>query len=187
MPSKNKKTHRVLDKKRIKIHDEESGYGKKILIKTMELPTGMTEKFFVDEDNHSVQIFALTEDKQVLCVRQFRPGIEQISLELPGGGLDEGEDPAKAAMRELREETGFAGGSPVFLAALNYSPYSTGIRHMYMVTECKKVADIDLDPNEFLEVALIPLGEFRKIMAEGKCRGHDTAYMGLDKLRGLGF
>jgi len=185
MTTKAGKKHRVLDKKRIKIHDEESGYGKKILIKTMELPNGMTEKFFVDEDNHSVQIFALTENQEVLCVRQFRPGIEQISLELPGGGLDDGEDPAEAAARELMEETGFAGKPPVFLAALNYSPYSTGVRHMFMITGCKKVAELDLDPNEFLEVQVVPLGEFRNIMAEGKCRGHDTAYMGLDKLQRL--
>lgn len=179
--------HKVCKKRRIKIVDSETGYGKKILVKTVELPNGLEEKFFVDEDNHSVQVFAITSDERVLCVKQYRPGIEQINLEIPGGGLDEGEDPAKAAARELVEETGYAGSPPVFLAALNYSPYSTGIRHMYMITDCHKVAELDLDPNEFLEVLEIPLEKFRLLMSEGKVRGHDTAYMGLDKLHRLAF
>lgn len=177
--------HCVVNTRRIKIHDRETGYGKKILIKTVQLPNGLEERFFVDEDNHSVQVFAITDDERVLCVKQYRPGIEQVNLEIPGGGLDEGEDPAKAAARELLEETGYAGGPPTFLASLNYSPYSTGIRHMYMITDCRKMADLNLDPNEFLEVLVIPLEQFRLLMAEGKVRGHDTAYMGLDKLHRL--
>lgn len=188
MSSKEEKLKpQILDTKRIKLVDPSTGYDKKILVKTMELPNGMEEKFFIDEGNDSVQIFAITVDQQVVCVSQFRPGNEQINLEIPGGGLEKGEDAAKAAARELKEESGFAGDPPVFLAALPYSPYSTGIRHMYMITECKKVAELDLDPNEFLEVSLVPLEKFRGLMIEGKVRGHDTAYMGLDKLQRLKF
>jgi ADP-ribose pyrophosphatase len=177
----------ILDTKRVKIVDSSTGYDKKVLIKTMRLPNGMEEKFFIDEGNDSVQIFAITKDQQVVCVKQFRPGNEQINLEIPGGGLEKGEDAAKAAARELVEESGFAGNPPVFLAALPYSPYSTGVRHMFMVTECRKVAELDLDPNEFLEVVLVPLEEFRELMLKGAVRGHDTAYMGLDKLGRLKF
>lgn len=168
--------------KHLKLKDPTSGYDKELVLKTFQLPNGMTENFFIDKGKDSVQIFAITEDEQVLCVKQFRAGPEKVQLELPGGGLEQGEDIEKAAVRELLEETGFQGGKPMFLAALDYSPYSSGKRHLYMVTGCRKVKELDLDPNEFLEVLLVPMEQFRKLMIEGKVRGHDTAYMGLDRL-----
>lgn len=176
--------YKKVKERHLKIKDPDSGYDKELVLKTYELPNGMTENFFIDKGKDSVQIFAITEDNKVLCVRQFRAGPEKVQLELPGGGLEQGEDATIAADRELLEETGFRGnGDPVFLGALDYSPYSTGKRHLFMVTGCKKVKELDLDPNEFLEVLLVPLEQFRKLMMEGKVRGHDTAYMGLDRLK----
>src|SRR5215471_1542287 len=54
-----------------------------------------------------VGILAVTKDGMFPLVRQFRPAIEQITLELPSGHVDEGETPEQAAARELLEETGF--------------------------------------------------------------------------------
>lgn len=172
-----------IKERHLKIKDPVSGYDKELVLKTFKLPNGMTENFFIDKGKDSVQIFALTEDNKVLCVKQFRAGPEKVQLELPGGGLEPGEDAELAASRELVEETGFSGGDPVFLGALDYSPYSTGKRHLFMVTGCKKAKELNLDPNEFLEVLLVPLDQFRDLMREGKVRGHDTAYMGLDRLK----
>lgn len=167
----------------LKIKDPVSGYDKELVLKTFTLPNGMIENFFIDKGKDSVQIFAITEDNKVLCVKQFRAGPEKVQLELPGGGLESGEDAGLAASRELVEETGFSGSDPVFLGALDYSPYSTGKRHLFMITGCKKTKELNLDPNEFLEVLLVPIEQFRELMREGKVRGHDTAYMGLDRLK----
>lgn len=169
----------------ITVKDHVSGYDKKLILKSFELPNGMPENFFIDSGKDSVQIFAITEDEHVLCVKQFRAGPEKVQLELPGGGLEKGEDPTEAAGRELVEETGFSGSEPVFLAALDYSPYSTGKRHLFYVTGARKVKELNLDPNEFLEVQKISLNEFKELMRRGEVRGHDTAYMALDRLNHL--
>ncbi|MCB9765280.1 MAG: NUDIX hydrolase [Alphaproteobacteria bacterium] len=58
-----------------------------------------------------VNVVALTEDDRLVLVRQHRFGIDQETLEIPGGCVDPGETPAEAAVRELREETGYGGGA----------------------------------------------------------------------------
>ncbi len=52
-------------------------------------------------------ILAITDDQQVLCVRQYRPAVERYTLELPSGIIDPGETPEQSARRELIEETGY--------------------------------------------------------------------------------
>lgn len=176
-----------LSEKKFKLLDKESGYDKKIILKKFQLPNGMIENFFIDNAKDSVQIFAITRDEKIICVEQFRAGTEKIELELPGGGLEAGEDAGIAADRELLEETTFSGKSPIFLAKIPYSPYSTGHRYSYLIMDCVPTKKQDLDPNEFLKIKLVPIEDFRLLMREGKVRGFECAYLALDKLGRLKF
>jgi 8-oxo-dGTP pyrophosphatase MutT (NUDIX family) len=73
--------------------------------------TGAEIGFFLVRTPDWVNVVAITEDEQLLLVRQYRHGTKQFSLEIPGGLIDPHEtDPAAAAARELREETGFLHG-----------------------------------------------------------------------------
>lgn len=63
-------------------------------------------------------VVALTEDQRVLIVRQYRPAVEQYSLELPSGIIDPGEEPGETARRELLEETGYAVAEVTVLGSL---------------------------------------------------------------------
>jgi len=166
---------------KIEIRDKNTGYGKKINVKQFDR-NGLVESFYTDADPSSVQVFPITDDLEIYTVKQWRPGIEKEQYELPGGGLADGEDPMDAARRELKEETGLDAGKMIHLASVPYSPYSSGIRHMYLAVGCKKTSGPDLDPNEFLEVVVWNLDDFRKLMKSGGVRGFDGAYMALDKL-----
>jgi 8-oxo-dGTP pyrophosphatase MutT (NUDIX family) len=73
--------------------------------------TGAIKRFSLIDCPDWVNVIALTGDRQVVLVRQFRPGTERVCLEIPGGMIEPGEDPCAAAARELAEETGYTGGS----------------------------------------------------------------------------
>jgi len=158
-----------------------SGYNKKVIEKTFLLPNGKPYTSFVDKKSDSVNIFPMTDDGQIVLVKQFRPGLELVEFELPGGMIDPGEKPYKAAERELREETGYEGNIE-YISARSYSPYSEGKRHIYIATGCKKVAEQSLDPDEFLEVAVVNIEDLENILYDGKIRNPDGAYMALHHL-----
>ena len=72
---------------------------------------GALRRFSLIDAPDWVNVIALTGEGRVVLVRQFRPGVERVCLEIPGGMIDPGEDPCAAAARELAEETGYTGGT----------------------------------------------------------------------------
>jgi ADP-ribose pyrophosphatase len=146
------------------------------------LPNGLEETFFVDKDKHSVGIVVFTNDNKFVLVKQWRPNVEKEVIEIPGGSIEENEEPINAAKRECKEETGYFGDF-VHLASIPYSPYSLGIRHTYLCQNAKKINDeLDLDPNEIIKVVLLDMKEVRELIKTGKIRNFDAIYMALDKL-----
>jgi ADP-ribose pyrophosphatase len=69
-----------------------------------------------------VNVVALTPEREIVLVRQFRHGTADFTLEIPGGMIDKGERPPQAAGRELCEETGYIGDAPVLLGAVTPNP-----------------------------------------------------------------
>ena len=107
-----------------------------------------------------VHVLALTPGDEVVLVRQFRPGVEQASLELPGGVVDEeGAGAVRAAAeRELLEETGFAAEGFVEYAAPSQEPaHATNRVHFLLATNARRVADQALDEAEDIQVETIPI------------------------------
>ncbi len=154
---------------------------RKVVIKTFKMPDDRIVNFDIKLEGPAVCILALTKDKKVILTKQYRPGPEKILLEMPGGFIDEGEKPIKAAKREMLEETGYTGNFK-FAGTCLECAYSTMLRYNFVATDCVKTQEQNLEPNEFIEITQMDLKDFRKLLQSGELSDVDTGYMCLDFL-----
>lgn len=116
-----------------------------------------------------VAVLAVTPDDQLVMVEQWRHPVQRVTLELPAGVVDEGERPEEAAVRELREETGYAGGRPQCIGTSIVNPSWQNTRvHAVVVRGVTRAGDKDLDESEETRVRCVPLHEVRRRVAEGE-------------------
>jgi ADP-ribose pyrophosphatase len=135
------------------------------------LPDGQVlDDYFVSVRADVVLIFALTEDRHVVLVRQYKQGIGKIVLELPGGLMDHGENaPHEAARRELLEETGYAVDDLEQLLAVSDNPTKdTNTVHFFLARNARLVAAQDLDATENIEVLTVPLNQVESMVLGGQ-------------------
>jgi ADP-ribose pyrophosphatase len=124
--------------------------------------------FFVIEAHDWVNIVAVTEDDHVVFIRQHRPGVGEVRLEIPGGIIEPGEDPAVAAARELREETGFAGEEPELLCVVEPNPATHDNRcFSYLIRGARLAHESDMDEDEVIHVEPRPFTEVEMLIEEG--------------------
>lgn len=126
--------------------------------------------YYVLEYPDWVNVLAVTENQQVVLVRQYRHGVGEVCLELPGGAVDPGEHPAAALRRELLEETGFEAGTLESTVVLTPNPAThTNRVHSFVARACRRVTAPQLDATEDIEVVTMPLAEFVDRLLEGEC------------------
>jgi ADP-ribose pyrophosphatase len=114
----------------------------------------------------AVAIVALDVDDHVTLVRQPRVAAGGPLLELPAGGVEEGESPLETAQRELREETGLNGGEWVEVATFFTTPgYSDEKMHLFLATGLER-GEARLEGSEEIEVVRVPFDEIGALVAE---------------------
>lgn len=157
-----------------------NGY-RKIERRTYKLPSGRITSFDIVVEKNDVSILALTPENQVILIQQFRPGPGEVVYELPGGGLDKGSSVVTMAATELEEETGYIGKVQEVAQTVRGAWY-TQQRHNLVATDCQLTGKLHLGPNEFINVVLVSVSEFRELLRAGKIANTESAYLGLDFL-----
>lgn len=151
----------------------------------IELPNGNITMREVVRHPGGVCVAAVDEAGVVTLVRQYRYPFAAHLLELPAGKLEPGEEPLPAAVRELSEETGLEADTWTELGALLTSPgFSTETLYLYLATGLRR-GQAHPDPNEFLDVVTMPLGELLRRIDAGEVRDAKTVAGALRAERAL--
>lgn len=133
-------------------------------------------------------ILALFDNDDVLLVVQPRVFSKRgVLLDIPSGYIDNNEEPLKAALRELKEETGYEAESIKEIASYYQDEGVTdSIVHIFMATGLKKVSELSLDEDEFLEPVIVKYDDIQELIDKGyiKSGGSQLAYYKSKLLRG---
>lgn len=115
-----------------------------------------------------VNMVPVTPEDEVVLIRQYRHGSQCVTLEIPGGMVDPGEQPSRAAARECQEETGFAAGSVHSLGKLNPNP---ALFNNSLHTFCGRVSPggitSHVSETERTSVELVPVEGIRSLLLDG--------------------
>lgn len=124
--------------------------------------------FYVLQAPEWIIIIALTTDRKIIAVEQYRHGIDEVTLEVPGGMVDKGENPQESAERELAEETGYTSASWDYLGKVSSNPaIMNNYTHIYLASECRKTRDQHTGEFEDIYVQTMEIQEFLKYAKEG--------------------
>ena len=160
-----------------KILSEEQAWRGRILdVRNLEveLPNGRRTGRDVVRHPGAAAVVALTHTGKIVLVRQYRTALDRVTVEIPAGKLDPGEDPVECAKRELHEETGFKPGRIRYLTTIATScGFCDELIHIYMATNLE-FDGADPDDDEFVNVDLVPLSELIDAVLDGKIEDAKT-------------
>lgn len=129
-----------------------------------------TGDFVVLDSPRWVNIIPITKNKEVVLIEQYRHGVDEITLEVPGGLVETGELPLEAAMRECTEETGYSAREDAVLLGENQPnpAFLTNKCWSYLWQDCEKIKEQKLDGHEDINVLTVPLSEIESCIQSGK-------------------
>jgi len=141
-----------------------------VRVDTVRLPNGNSARREVVEHSHAVCIVPIDDDGNVVLVRQYRKPAEEALLEVPAGGVEEGEVSEEAVLRELQEEIGYTAGKLVHLSSFWVAPgWATEFMHAYLATELTP-SRLDPDEDENIQVVRVPFDEAVAMFKTGEIK-----------------
>jgi len=134
-----------------------------------ELPNGKYLDATIFEFRSWANIVALTQNNEVVLIRQYRHGVKDVLWEIPGGVVEDGEDPLEGVKRELLEETGYTASKFVQVGKLYPNPaLQTNTVYFFLALNAEKVTSQSLDDGEDIEVHLVPMDDLIGMVKRGQ-------------------
>jgi ADP-ribose pyrophosphatase len=131
--------------------------------------TNEVHDFYILESTDWVNVIPLTPQNEVVLIRQYRHGIKDITLEIPGGIVGPNDSPEEGARRELREETGYQESEMIPLGSVHPNPAFLNNRcYTYLAREVSLVGKQEQDEKEDIEVLLRPIDLIPRLIREGE-------------------
>jgi ADP-ribose pyrophosphatase len=134
-----------------------------------ELPNGKSLEPVVLEFRSWANILAVTKNREAVFIKQYRHGVQDILWEIPGGVVEDNEDPAEGVKRELLEETGYAASNVVQVGKFYPNPaLQTNTMYCFLALDVEKAGEQHLDNGEQIEVHLVQLEEVLTMPKRGE-------------------
>ena len=141
-----------------------------VRVDKVRLPDGRITTREIAEHGASVCIVPVDPQGNVLLVRQYRKPVEDQLLEIPAGGIEPGESPLEAAVRELQEEVGFTARKFQPLSSFWMSPgWCTEMMHAYLATQLEP-ARLPADYDENIAVVPVPMDQVDGLIRSGEIK-----------------
>jgi 8-oxo-dGTP pyrophosphatase MutT (NUDIX family) len=143
---------------------------------TVQLPNGkIVDDYITSQLGDVVMVLALTPQKEIIFVRQYKHGVEELIMELPAGRIKHGQAPEMSAHEELKEETGFVVDTLLPLGFVCPMPSKDPQKtYGFLATEVQVFTGTDFDDNEDIEVILVPMHKVLERVKIGEIYGSDT-------------
>lgn len=148
----------------------ESSYLRKwFRVDKCELPNGKYLDAMILEVGTWANILAITKNQEVVLIKQYRHGVQEVLWEIPGGVVEEGEDPLEGVKRELLEETGYTASEFISVGKLYPNPaFQTNTMYCFLALNAERVTEQSLDDGEDIEVHLVPMSELLPMVNRGE-------------------
>lgn len=141
-----------------------------VLSKRFRHPERETEgEFYVIETRDWVNVLPITEDYRMVLVNQFRFGVKQTSWEIPGGVMETGEEPVSAALRELKEETGYTSAKARLLGSVRPNPaIQSNVCHIVLAEQARLTDGLEWDEHEEIVTKTFPIEAVYEMVENGE-------------------
>ena len=142
-------------------------HGRQVVEDTLEYADGSKHEWVYFKGGRAVGIAAFTEDNKMILTKQYRHPFGKVVLDLPGGGVEEGETPLEAAQREFEEETGFTANKLERIGKYSPGPSTQIVVDIFFTRDVKLKGKFNGE--EIVNVELVDFKTVLKKVLEGEC------------------